>query len=363
MTLPFVRYLVDPSGTNPDNKVVGEIHTLQTTPIRAVATTYGPFFTESLAIYDHSNNRPLIKGTDYSVVEILQEATLRFGKEIAMLVLITNTAVSNSVRLDCQVLGGPYQNNAQGVVNMYNALMTDNRPVNFVSVLNKPPEYPPTLHRHFLEDIYGFEPLVVALERVRNAIVLSDVPAFEALIDWVKAYCKNLPTVPEADIDAMIPSNKLVSYERLLYALDKHNFNAVTVEPTTKTIKNGGVVEFLLSSTNMPDNSVLFWTIDHYGTDPLDFPLQGGLVNVNANRGSFNVFVNRQRGLVEQQESFKVQLRRNSIDGPVLLTTSFIRIKENKKSGTSIARMMLGCCINEANIKPSPRSLFIMGDH
>lgn len=362
MTLTYTRYPVDPTGINPDNKVAGEIHTLQTTSIRAVATTYGPFFTESLVVRDNGNGSVLIKGTDYSVVELLQEATLRFGKEIAMLVLITNPAVSNSVSLDYQNLGGPYQNTAQGVVDMYNALVLDDRPVDWMNVNNKQVEYPPTLHRHFLEDVYGFEPVVVMLERIRNAMVLSDVPAFEALIDWVKSYVENSPVVSEADIETMTPSGKLVSYERLLYALDKHNFNAVTVGTGIKSVGNGGVVDYTVSCSNVPENSVLYWTIEHFGTVPGDFPLQAGLINISSGQGSFNVFVNRASSVILPQLGFRVHLRRNGATGPILATTGLVNIRQNKSTKASSARILVGCCINEANIRPTPRSYFILGD-
>jgi ABC-type polysaccharide/polyol phosphate export permease len=68
---------------------------------------------------------------------------------------------------------------------MYETVLQDARPVAWENVLGKPLLFPPTTHLHNLEDVYGFEPIVGALERVRNAIILSDVPAFEALVDWV----------------------------------------------------------------------------------------------------------------------------------------------------------------------------------
>lgn len=186
MPAPLIRYQLDPSGLNPDNAVVGEVRSLSQAQTRAVAPLYGPFFTKSLTIYDNVSNTLLIKGTDYTVVELLQEATLRYGEEIAQLILITNPAVNDTVRLSYQVLGGPNQNNVDAIVNMYESIMQDQRPVDWANVLNKPVAYPPSLHTHFLEDVYGFESVVIALERVRNAIVLSDVPAWEALITWIQ---------------------------------------------------------------------------------------------------------------------------------------------------------------------------------
>lgn len=192
MPTTLVRYPLDPTGINPDNLVIGELKTLTLAQVRASAPTYGPFFTESIVIYDNVSNTPLVRGTDFICADLLQEATLRYGKEIAQIILIINPTVSNQLRLNYQVLGGLYQNNAQAIADMYQSVMTDDRPVDWINVLNKPTTYPSTLHNHFLEDIYGFEKVVVALERIRNAIVLSDVPAFEAFLDYVKQQLLNL---------------------------------------------------------------------------------------------------------------------------------------------------------------------------
>lgn len=183
----IVRFPYDPTGVNPDNSIQGEIHSLTAHAVRAVAPTYGPFFTTSLQVYDNGTDQLLVKGTDYEAVEMLEDITLRLGKEVCNLILILNQAVSAAVRINYQVVGGLYQNSAAALINMYETVLQDNRPVAWENILNKPLLFPPTTHLHNLQDVYGFEPMVGALERVRNAIVLSDVPAFEALIDWVNA--------------------------------------------------------------------------------------------------------------------------------------------------------------------------------
>jgi hypothetical protein len=183
--MPLIRYPLDATGLNPDNRVVGEIKTLANTQVKAVVPTYGPIYADGLVVVDNLTNIPLVKGIDYSCVQLLQEATLRFGKEIFEVILIKKPDVSSTVRINYQVLGGLFQNNAAGIESLYQAVMNNNTPISWENVLNKPYEYTPTLHNHMLQDVVGFEPLVVALERVRNAITLTDVASFEALIAWV----------------------------------------------------------------------------------------------------------------------------------------------------------------------------------
>lgn len=194
-----VRFAYDPTGVNPDNSIQGEIHNLTSHAVRAVAPTYGPFFTASLQVYDNGTDQILTKGTDYEVVEMLEDITLRLGKEVCNLILILNQSVSSAVRINYQVVGGLYQNSAAALINMYETVLQDSRPVAWENVLGKPLLFPPTTHLHNLEDVYGFEPIVGALERVRNAIILSDVPAFEALVNWVNQRVSGLTgTVTDA---------------------------------------------------------------------------------------------------------------------------------------------------------------------
>jgi hypothetical protein len=358
MPLPLIRYQLDPTGTNSDNAIVGEVHTLSTRPIRAIAPIYGPFFTESVSVSDNITNRLLVRGPDYVVVELLQDATLKYGKEIAQLILILNASVSADVRINYQVLGGLFQNNAAGIVTMYETVMKDNRPVDWTNVLNQPFEYPPTLHQHLLEDVYGFEPVVVALERIRNAIVLTDVPAFEALIEWVKRRFK--PTVSEYEIDQVQSVDKVVTFERLLYALDKLNFNAITIDPTITKFREGNTATFNLSTTNLPDGTILYWSVEHITTSDSDFASLSGLININGNRGSLNLSIAREGDIEEPDQTFRILIHKNSTGGPVLAKTGILTIKKHGVADNMMVYMTTGC-IYSPLIQRTPASLYVLG--
>lgn len=357
MPLPIVRYPLDPTGLNPDNRVVGEVHTLNARPIRALAPTFGPFYAESLVVHDDSTNQLLVRGQDYQIVELLQEATVKFGKEICELVLILNQAVSSTIRISYQVLGGLFQNNASAVINMYETYINDNRPVDWLNVLNKPLQYPPTLHNHLLQDVYGFEPVVIALERIRNAIILSDVPAFEALIEWVKARTQ---IVTEQEIIDGSPSNKLMTLERMLFALDQFNFNAITITPTSQSLQQGDVITVQLSTTNLQDNTVLYWTIQHLGTQPNDFGGTSGIINIMGNRGQFNISIGT-NVQTEPDEHFKIQIRKNSPTGFVLAETSLFTIGGH--IGFDYEGMLMNCCCYNPEINFDPVSYFYLDSY
>lgn len=330
-TTPLIRYQLDPSGSSPDNAVIGEVKTLSLTQIRAVAPQYGPFFTESLTVYDNGTGRLLSKDVDYKVVEMLQTATMKFGKEIAQLILIVNPAVSGTVRYNYQTLGGLYQNSSEDLVNMYNTIMSDNRPVDFINVLNKPVEYPPTLHRHMLEDVYGFEPVVVQMERIRQAIILGDVPAFEALVDWVKN---------NSGTSVMIDSG-LTSITRL----------------QTKT--------FQISTSNNKNGTLYFWNIEHQGTADENFVDVSGSVSIFQNRASFTIKTSAKPPVGNQV--FNIIIRRDEVTGPIMTTIEGVTFKGSTlhpltDGPMSTAALLRSCCIFKPNIRVNARSMYLAGE-
>lgn len=184
MTISIIRFPLDNTGINPDNFVNGEIHALSNRPVRAVAPKYGAYFTDSLKVYDNRTQQLLVRGTQYICTELLQTATEAYGKEICYLILIIDQTVSPEISLQYQVLGGLYTNSGDAIIKIYEAITKDERPVNWVNVLDKPIGFPPTQHLHDGRDIYGLEYIVTALERIRSAIVISDVPAYENMMEW-----------------------------------------------------------------------------------------------------------------------------------------------------------------------------------
>ena len=177
---------LDITGTNPANKIADEPHTLAPgLQVRSIAPNLGPFFGESI-IVKNSSGVTLTRGTDYQLVELHQEATLKYGKEIFSVILIINSAVSSNVTITYQALGGHYTYNDNAIINLYNTVITDNRPVNWTNVLNKPDQYPPSVHSHLLEDVFGFEAVVDYLERIKRAITLGQTSIILAILQEIQ---------------------------------------------------------------------------------------------------------------------------------------------------------------------------------
>ncbi len=213
---PVIRFPLDPTGTNPNNLVINEAHALNTgVQVRAAIPMYGPFYAAGVVVTDAATNKPLA-ANQYSMVDLLQDATMLYGQAIYCTILITDTTVSNNITITYQVLGGEYQFSDQALQQIYSTLITDNRTIDWASVLNKPTLYPPSLHEHLLADVYGFESVVAAIERVRNAIVTSDIPTLQALIDWANKEwgpLSGMTLLTAADVAAGLPVFKIVTYD------------------------------------------------------------------------------------------------------------------------------------------------------
>lgn len=197
MTPLIIKYPLDLTGQNPNNLVIGEPHEMVRRKVRAVATNYGPFFTESLKVYDAATGRKLIpglasEGGQYVAAELYQDASTRAGQEICAIIVITDESVGDTVLLDYQVVGGEFSSSVSAIAAMIEALDLDERPVKWGDVLGKPSAFTPAKHLHDIGDIYGFEYIVEALERVRMAILMGDVASHDEIYRYIDRYFSEL---------------------------------------------------------------------------------------------------------------------------------------------------------------------------
>lgn len=185
MPQTLVRYALDPSGTNPDNLVRNEPHVLSDRRYRAVAPTYGAFYTQGFAMVDTFNGRILDQGVDYEFSELYQTPTVKYGKEVVGCAIVINPAVSANVTVTYQALGADYSGNVDALVHFLASRTDDNVSTSYLDVMGKSTLFVPSPHIHDLGDGMGFEFLVFALERLRSALVWGDSEAVVGLNEKV----------------------------------------------------------------------------------------------------------------------------------------------------------------------------------
>lgn len=334
MPNPIFRYPVDLTGINYNNLVQDEVHTLVNLPNRALIPTYAPYFTESLIVRDHISNALLVKGTHYQCLQLVEEATIKTGKEVCEIILITDSNVSNEVRISYQTIGGLYQRTSSAILAMYNAAINDNRPVDWSNVLGKPGLYPPSLHMHLYRDIIGFEPMIVEMERLRNALVLSDVPAFEALIDWFNSRLSEQGTIVK---------------------------EVIMIKPDRFMIDRGTTLIVDLESVNIEDPYNYYWTIEHIDTSDTDFTDVAGLVNLKTGFNSFNLYA-KIPATNDTPREFKINIRTNGINGDKIFTSGVLTLRQYTIS--DYVDMMYQCtCLLSPQVNITPETLFISDRH
>lgn len=315
----YIRYAEDPTGSNPDNLVSEELISLNDRVIRVAVPRHGPFFTDSLIVYDGLTKRRLDKGTDYRIPTIARDATLKFGLEVADALLIENTDVASQILVTYQAVGGLFQNNIDNLAGMYESWLNDDRKVDWLTgIMGKPSEFPPGPHPHWLTDLFGFETLNFQLERIAQAIQLGNSPAFQAILDALETRFAS-----QAEMMAGKPLKKTVTLEGLLSVVDQYNFNSVTLKPEANFIVNAGTLWWDVTASNVPDQVTWYWTIDHIDTNNEDFVANSGILQMTDGVGRFMIQTPRSFDK-EESEAFRVQIRRNGPDGQVIVTSRII---------------------------------------
>lgn len=202
-----VSHVFDETGTLAENYVENEQRDLAQRNIRAACTRYGAFFIESFKIRD-ANGNPLL-ASQYQFGLFAEDLSEKTGKEIAGAVIITDPTVISPVFIDYQCVGGPWGATNEQIIDLFTALMTDDRPVTWPNILGKPDGFKPAHHFQDIGDLFGAEYIVQALERLGNAYLMGDNASHDEIlrnIDQLKSdtaqQIADLNTALRAYIDA-----------------------------------------------------------------------------------------------------------------------------------------------------------------
>ncbi len=195
------KYPLDVTGKNPNNLVLQEPHDLVETPTndyRVAVPNYGGFFTNTFKVFDDSFTE-LIPNVDYVATYLFQDATELTGLEVCGAVVIKNPNVSQRIYIDYQVVGGNYAMSTDALSQVLESLAIENQVVEWAGIIGKPTEFPVGGHLHALWELYGFEYLVIQLERVTQAILAGD----QATLDEIREYARTLFEEGKAYTDAL----------------------------------------------------------------------------------------------------------------------------------------------------------------
>lgn len=333
MAFNQTQFELDKIGNNINNLVIDEPHSLANRPTRSIAPNFGPFFGDSVVIHDGST--VLTRGIDYQIVELHQEATLRYGKEIASVILVINPSVSSNVEVTYQALGGHYTYSDEAIANIYQTVISDNRPVDWSNVFNKPTEFSPTIHRHLLDDVYGFEPIVDLLERIKRSISLGQT---QVVLEIVNALMSRFSY---EELPKVLPNNKLIQYDALLFFLSRRKIlNNIWVDVKEPIWYKGTSVAVQVDTSGYPPNTTLHWELYKPNLSIGLFTSTKGSFQTNGGIFEFNIYVPSDPTLVENPIYVGIKEQPSDIDFKAVTYT--LNIQEYASTSSAYGLLLFG---------------------
>jgi len=168
---------LDLSGVKPENKIINETHQTTVGSFRIIFPKFGAYFSSTLIVKSVNTltgvKTTLTKGQHYYPTEMLHKTTFQLGKEIQCAILVVDSALPNTFEIEYQALGGSDSPNREILLDEVDRVVNRKELTDWNSII-KPKEFPVTNHLQDAADLYGMEYIVDALDRVKDAVLVSD---------------------------------------------------------------------------------------------------------------------------------------------------------------------------------------------
>lgn len=172
------KYPYDPSGLEPSNSIVNELHSVQPpaniTHASFTVALLAPFFMESFEIWTGINKtgKKLVLGTDYLLTHKFVAGSNQTGRMLYASVTWINQAYTGNVYFNYNTLGGDFTvNDVNMVESITNQLYKQIRFVTWDQIEGVPSAFPPDAHHHTVNDVKTFIDVEVALRGISAAIL------------------------------------------------------------------------------------------------------------------------------------------------------------------------------------------------
>lgn len=293
---------LDFRGTLASNLRTGEEHTLNKANGRVnrmFTPEFGAFYTESLVVRDASG-KALVRDVDYVVTYYYEDFGILTTKEVCAIIVVTNPAVSNIVRITYQAVGGPYALSVKELKAVLDATEAAPAKIKWTDIIDKPLQFTPDPdHEHEYWQLYGLESTNVNLEMLGNAWAKGR----KGIIGDNRIYYQNYIAMAQAAVDSYrLKVNAHIADRANPHATDKikiqlGNVNnwplANKVESTSKTVNNkyqpiGGIYNQLVAHVHP-------LLTDHIANknNPHQVLLTDPLLNLYSTQQIINIFAQR----------------------------------------------------------------------
>lgn len=178
-------YPLDTTGVNPDNKVVGEEHTITLINDRSfnfIVPTFGPFFATGFKIWkeDGANLLPLVQGVDWQYAFQYTGPSLAWGKPVYGGISFIDTLFEGKVIIDYQNVGGDQVLDLPAITEVIANIKLNPRVATWEQVTGKPQIFPPNDHPWDFDHLKGTEALSEGLLLISEAITNKAVTSIDA---------------------------------------------------------------------------------------------------------------------------------------------------------------------------------------
>lgn len=168
--------ILDTSGTLLANRqiVTSVLPSPQYKNFRCVINNYGPFYRNNHQVYRiQSNGTPLLltEGIDYVLGHKFVDATTQTHRLIYGSVAIINPAITGSIRIEANYIGGNYELTTQRVIEALANITTNPRDFSWEQLLDIPEAFPPGPHQHAENDFGGIDQIISKLGDMVQAII------------------------------------------------------------------------------------------------------------------------------------------------------------------------------------------------
>jgi hypothetical protein len=134
---------------------------------------------------------------------------------------------------------------------------------------------------------------------------------------------------------------------------------AVIFSPTVASLEKNQAQTWDITTSNQPNGTRLYWTIQHHGTDDDNFDAVSGSFLLFQNRGAFTINLSALAPL--NNESFDVLIRADGINGTVLTMIEGIVYIGSAPPVVDLFDIMTACCLHDVADPFAVESLYIIG--
>lgn len=168
------KYPMDPTGTNPKNKIIGERHTVSAlagTDFRLIIPKDGPFHKDSVKIKHVATGEFLIPEIDFTYSYYFEGAssTEPYPSIFGGISLLTSDYDGATLELtEYQTLGAEHVLNEQSLITLLTNVLVDPRTTTWDSVTYKPGYWTPDSHLTHAEETVGYSEMVAVLNQIAD---------------------------------------------------------------------------------------------------------------------------------------------------------------------------------------------------